>query len=170
MVSLRFRLILAFSLCAPLALRAQGLITPGAGPVHRAMGGASTAAPTDAAGAMYWNPAAISALDRSEMMFGAELIYVDAHLASTGPMGAGVTRSDSGIANMPTIALVHHLEGTNSTFGLGVQTLAGASVNYPGDLNNPILAGNRPLVQLGPQFSSIAAFVMAPTFSTQVTD
>jgi hypothetical protein len=40
----------------------HGIVIPGAGPVNRSMCGASVAAPIDAAGAMLWNPAAITGL------------------------------------------------------------------------------------------------------------
>ncbi len=42
---------------------AQGVILSAGGPVHRGMGGASTAAPISAVGANYWNPATISGLE-----------------------------------------------------------------------------------------------------------
>ena len=67
---------------------AQGLILPGAGAVHRSMAGASTAAPVSAAGAAYWNPAAISGLPCNQIEFGAELLYADVFLESTIPAGA----------------------------------------------------------------------------------
>jgi long-chain fatty acid transport protein len=38
------------------------------------MQGASTAAPIDAAGALYWNPASISGLQSSEALVGLELL------------------------------------------------------------------------------------------------
>ena len=46
----------------PVRLRAQGIALSGVGPVNRSMGGAATAAPIDAAGALMWNPASISGL------------------------------------------------------------------------------------------------------------
>src|SRR6516164_8698055 len=51
--------------------RAQfGLAISGVGPINRSMGGASTAAPIDSAGALYWNPATITDLPSSEMEVG----------------------------------------------------------------------------------------------------
>ena len=51
--------------------RAQfGMAVSGVGPINRSMGGAAVAAPIDSAGAIYWNPATISGLGRSEMEFG----------------------------------------------------------------------------------------------------
>src|SRR5580704_2881729 len=67
-----------------------GIILTGAGPVNRSMGGASTAAPIDASGALYWNPATISGLPGNSMDFGVELLYPQTRLSSsiTG-LGAG---------------------------------------------------------------------------------
>ena len=57
------------------------------------MGGASTAAPVDAAGAGYWNPAGLSWLESSEVYLGAEMLWGDPVLSSsvdlTGRSGAG---------------------------------------------------------------------------------
>ena len=81
------------------SVSAQGLILAGAGPVHRSMAGVSVAAPVDALGANYWNPAAISGLPHSEVGFAGEFVYADAHLGSSAPrLGRqGLTRSDSGL-------------------------------------------------------------------------
>ncbi|TDI17494.1 MAG: hypothetical protein E2P05_02205 [Acidobacteria bacterium] len=86
----------------------QGLMIPGAGSVHRSMGGASVAAPVDAAGACYWNLAAINALENNEFFFSAELLIADVNLASSVPQTSrsGEDSSDSGVAVAPTIAFV----------------------------------------------------------------
>src|SRR5437588_8369376 len=78
---------LVLALAGP-AARAQGIILSGAGPVNRSMGGASTAAPLDATGALYWNPASITGLDRSEMAFGLELLFPHTTLSSSVPANA----------------------------------------------------------------------------------
>ena len=63
--------------------RAQlGLAVGGVGPINRSMGGAAVAAPLDASGALYWNPATIAALGRSEIAFGAELLFPYTTLSS----------------------------------------------------------------------------------------
>ena len=54
---------------------AQGPVLSGAGPVNRAMGGAAVAAPLDATGTLYWNPAGIGGLPSSELDVGLELLY-----------------------------------------------------------------------------------------------
>ena len=67
-----------------------GVILTGQGAINRSMAGASTAAPIDASGALYWNPAAITGLNRSEMEFGLEGLYPQTEVSSTvaaGPWG-----------------------------------------------------------------------------------
>src|SRR5262245_13418209 len=61
----------------------QGIAVTGVGPVNRSMGGAGTAAPLEAVGALHWNPGSISALPTSEVSFGAELLLADIDLIST---------------------------------------------------------------------------------------
>ena len=66
-------LILASS-AAP-ALAQFGPVMSAAGAANRSMGGASTAAPLSAGGALMWNPATLSGLERSELEVGAELVF-----------------------------------------------------------------------------------------------
>ena len=61
---------------------AQGLVLTSVGPVNRSMGGASAAAPLDASGALYWNPATLSGLPSSELDGGLELLYARARVSS----------------------------------------------------------------------------------------
>src|SRR5437016_2209860 len=63
----------------------NGILFTGAGPVNRSMGGASTAAPIDASGAMFWNPATIGALPGSSIDIGVELLYPQTRLSSFVP-------------------------------------------------------------------------------------
>ena len=52
---------LLFMTLGSVPARAQfGLALSGVGPINRSMGGAAVAAPIDAAGAFFWNPATIS--------------------------------------------------------------------------------------------------------------
>src|SRR5262249_57195635 len=80
------RLALALLAVAALALPARaeiGFLLSGVGPVNRSMGGASVAAPLDANGALYWNPASISGLERTEGDLGLELVYPQERLSSS---------------------------------------------------------------------------------------
>lgn len=147
------------------------------------MGGASTAVATDAAGALYWNPATISSLPGSEVVLGSELVLPDIYLGSTVPAGAfgplgpattqsGRTRSDSGVVPTTAVALVYQPDEGQVTYGMGIATLAAGGVNFPGDPNNPLLAPVGPLGQfiLGPQAASLMVLSMTPTASVQLTD
>lgn len=72
----------AFMSTASLLFGQNGIVFTGQGPVNRSMGGASTAAPLDSLGAIYWNPATISALN-SEMAFGIEVLWPHSTLSSS---------------------------------------------------------------------------------------
>jgi long-chain fatty acid transport protein len=168
--------ILAVLLTGGLAATAkgQGIILPGAGPVNRSMAGASTAAPLDALGANYWNPAAISGLPRSEVHFAGEFLYADTHLASEAPLRglAGNTRSNSGLSPLSGVGFVYHLEESDLSVGLYLGSLAGGGVNYPGTPGNPVLnpTSALDLIVLGPNYAGIAIFQTAANVSLQVTD
>ncbi len=80
---------LCVALCgAGTAFGQAGVLLTGQGAINRSMAGASTAAPIDASGALYWNPAGISGLNRSEMEFGLEGLYPQTQVSSTVDAGA----------------------------------------------------------------------------------
>lgn len=128
-------------LALPATVRAQGLFLPGGGAAHVSMGGASTATPVDAIGALYWNPAAIGRLGRSEVSIGGAFLYPNFYLDSTapGPFGlrSGRTRSDSGVAPTSNVGVVYQPEESPLTYGLALNTLGGGGVNFPGDVGIP---------------------------------
>lgn len=170
---------LATSIAFPAISNAQpGVNLPGAGAVQGGMAGASTAAPIDAIGALFWNPAAIGRLGRQEVSIGGAFVYPDISVSSSlpslrGGVAAGTTRSDNGFPLVPSIGMVFQLEeGSPLTLGFGLLALGGGGVNFPGDANNPILAPTGPLNQLvlGPVFSNIQILQMNPTASYQVND
>lgn len=157
----------------PLAARAQGLVPWGAGATHQSMAGASTATGVDALGALYWNPATISGLPRSEVVIGAALMLPDIHLSSTFQGTSGDTRSDSGLVPMTGLGLVYQPPESNLTYGLAINTLAAGGVNYPGDVQNPVLAPTGPiagLFLLGPQAASLMVLSIEPSVSYRVSD
>ncbi len=177
---------LAISVLAVLATaspaKAQGLVLPALGPVNRSMAGASVAAPLDAIGAIHWNPAAISGLPTSQMDFGAELLYAPTELSSTvraNAFGPGIppislsgsTDSESGAFLLPAFSLVYRPEDSCCTYGVGLFTVGGFGVNYPGDNTNPILSAPPPNgLGLGPLFSRLQVIQLAPTIAVQLTD
>lgn len=159
--------------------RAQfGLALSGAGAINRSMGGASTAAPIDATGALFWNPATISYLTRSEMSFNTEILIPRTTLTSRIPAGvlgpnaiAGTTGGNNGVFPLPAFALVQKMEDSPITYGLGFFTLGGFGVNYPASPTNPVLSPQFPYGRgAGPLYSQYLLYQLAPTIAYQVTD
>jgi long-chain fatty acid transport protein len=165
------------------SVRAQGLVFPTAGPINTSMAGASTAAPVDV-GASYWNPATISALPRSEFMLGAGLFFPSTHLETAIPAGVinglfpatnrfGTSRSDSGVAAGPAVALAFRLDDSSPvTYGLGLFGLIGGNVNYPGSSGTPLLAPRDPprFFGFGPIYANASGLAVAPTASYELSD
>lgn len=138
---------------------AQGIVVPGVGPVNRSMAGTATAAPLDAAGAIHWNPATMSALPSSEVVIGFELLYLSTHVETA----FGSTRSDSGISPLPTLAIAWQPEDTPWTFGLGLFTIGGFGTNYA-------LDGNTANLAIEPIFSRLQILQLVPSASLKLTD
>ena len=162
-------------LALPAAVQAQGLYLPGGGAAHLSMGGASTATPVDAIGALYWNPAAIGRLGRSEVAAGGAFLFPDIRLDTTapGPFGlrSGDTRSDNGVGVASDLGVVWQPEGDRLTYGLGLTNVAGGGVNFPGSFANPTLAGVGPLGNVqGPIFANVGLLQMTPTAAYKATD
>ena len=155
--------------------RAQGTYLSTGGPVNQAMGGASTAAPLDAIGATYWNPATISDL-RSELAVGLGLLLVtDLETSSSVPgLGSGSTAAEPGTTALPTVGWVHHLEQSPITIGLGIHAVAGFKTNYPSSATNPFFApqSNAPGVPGGfGRIMTQASFLqLAPMLSFALSD
>lgn len=158
-----------------LARAQQGLYLPGGGAAHVSMGGVSTAAPVDAIGALYWNPAAIGRLGRSEAAIGGAFLFPEIGLESSVPgvLGgrSGRTRSDTGVGVASSLGVVYQPDDQPLTFGMGLMTLGGGGVNFPGDSTNPVLSGVGPLRNVqGPISSSITLVQMTPTVAYRATD
>ena len=133
------------------------------------MGGASTAAPIDAVGALYWNPATISGLKESELGFGNDMLFVDLDLGSsvTG-VGSGSSESDSSVTPIPSIGWVQKLNET-TTMGLGLGAVAGFSTNFPASMTSPIQAPQT-LGGFGRIASSAEFLQVTPVLSLQLTE
>ena len=148
--------------------QAQGIIMQGVGTVNRAMAGVGTAAPVDAAGALYRNPATMSAFRSSEVSVGAELLLMTENLSSTFPLaGSGSTDAEAGASLIPSVGWVHRLDDSPLTLGLGMYGVAGFKSNYPSSLTNPVLAPQPN--GLGRVFAELQVFEVAPAASLQLT-
>lgn len=154
-------------------LMGQGIILRGVGSINESMGGAATAAPLDALGAIHWNPATISGLQGNEMSFGMTLILPNTELGSgIGPI-SGWTSSEPGVIPVPTMAFVRHVENTPWSYGLGMYGIGGSAVNYPSTrvLQNPILSPQPPYgVGLGRMSANVDVCQIAPVVSYAVDE
>jgi long-chain fatty acid transport protein len=160
----------------------QGIALPAAGPVNQSMGGASTAAPIDAMGALYWNPATISGLECSEMGFGLGLMLPTTHVASSLPAGSivpgfppvtlqGSTRSNAGVTPVPDFALVERIDDSDWSYGVGIFAIGGFSTNYAASNTNPVLTPPPPFgLGLGHVYAQLQILQVVPTLSCQLTD
>src|SRR5262249_55763779 len=136
----------------------------------------------DATGALYWNPASTSGLERTEVELGLELVYPQQTLSSSVPGGAiapgipplplaGSTRSDSGVSPLPAMGLVYRPDDSCWTFGLGIYEIGGFAVNYPASLTNPILTAQPPRgIGLGAITSQLQLFQIVPTAAYRLSD
>ncbi len=161
----------------------QGLINPGAGPINRAMAGASTAAPVDF-GSTYWNPANLSGLDRTEFLIGSELIIPSTHLTTRVPAGVvggvsptesgyGVARSDSGVVPNIAAGVAFRLDPESPvTFGLGVFGFVGGNVNFAGTQTTPLLTPRQPprTIGFGPIWGNASLLTFNPSVSLRLND
>jgi long-subunit fatty acid transport protein len=153
---------------------AQGIIFPSTGAKHRAMAGASTAAPVDAAGATYWNPAAMAGMEDGEVFVGVDFLYantfLDSAVEATGAFGSN--RSDSGLSGAPSFAVVTRPENSSFTYGVGVFGITGRTIDFPGSEFNPVLKPFDPpnSFGFGPISSKLSGLSIAPMMSKQLTD
>lgn len=146
----------------------QGAIVSAGGPIHRSMGGASTAAPVSAIGALYWNPATISGLERGELEVGLGLLSTDHRVESTFGPFSGSTEGDAGVYPVPNFGWVHRFGGSRWTLGVGVNSVAGFKTGLPVDPSNPVLAPQP--TGMG-RVSSEASFLhISPALSYAVTE
>jgi len=141
----------------------QGMTVTGVGPVNRSMGGAGTAAPLDASGALHWNPGSISALPQSEVSFGLEGLFADIEFNTQVGGSTASTDGDAGAAVIPSVGWVHHIDGTPFTIGLGVYGIGGFRNNLPVDPSSPILSA-------GPVFADAEILQIAPTISYRLDE
>jgi long-subunit fatty acid transport protein len=138
------------------------------------MAGASTAAPIDAAGATYWNPAAMAAMDDGEVFVGVDFLYtntfLDSGVEATGAFGSN--RSDSGLSGAPSFAVVTRPENSSFTYGVGVFGIVGRTIDFPGSDSNPVLKPYDPpnSFGFGPVSSQSSGLTIAPMMSKQLTD
>jgi len=170
-------LVFGLSVAATQSVYAQGALFRGVGAVNEGFGGAGTAAPLDAAGAIYWNPASISGLQCSEMQFGMGIVmpFMEMSSSFTNPgspslpaTGAGTTKGSTGSLPSPSAAMVWKTPNKRLTLGFMFAGIGGAATMYPYDPNNPILSD--PILG-GPtaKSSNVQVIQVLPTISYKLT-
>ena len=176
--------VIAVFFVASSRLNAQfGHILDAVGPVNQSMGGAGVALPLDAMGALHWNPASISWLEKSEIGFGLAGFAAEIELASgvdANAFGPGVpntnlrgrTKADSEINPIPSMGIVCHEPNSNLSYGLGGYAIGGFGVSYPLDPNNPILTPQPPDggIGFGAIYSQFQLLQFSPTVAIKVSD
>lgn len=134
---------------------AQGVMFRGAGAVNQSMGGAATAAPLSAGGALYWNPATMSQFYGTSIDIDLGIAMPESSISSTlpaayGGVGGGTTESDTGAIPIPNVAIVRRQEDSPVAVGFSFGATGGAKTNYESApwYSNPILSSG-PVAQLG---------------------
>lgn len=146
----------------------QGAFLSAGGPVHQGMGGASTAAPVSAIGALYWNPATISGLAYDELEVGLGFLSTEHEVSSSVGAYSATTEADAGVLPFPNVGWVQHLGDSRWTLGLGVNSIAGFKTNVPSDPANPVMMPAP--TGLGGVSSEATFIQIAPTLSYALTD
>ena len=164
------------------ALAQTGHILDAAGPINQSMGGAGTAMPLDAMGALYRNPASIMGLRRSEIAFGFQIFAPETKLSSSVTAGAfgggmpamplsGSTSSDTDISPIPSFAFVYRPEDSRWAYGISGFGVGGFGVDHPGTASNPITTPQPPNgLGFGPIFSEFQLLQITTTAAYQMTD
>ena len=152
---------------------AQGVLLRSFGAVNESVGSVATGMPLDAGGALYWNPASISALEKNEMSIGLGIILPETNVKSSviDPLGntlySGSTTGSAGSVPVPTMSFVwRRCPKSPVTFGLGMGAVGGAASLYAADTPgsfNPVLGGRS-------KSATVVVLQLTPTVSYQVTD
>ncbi|SMP58819.1 long-chain fatty acid transport protein [Neorhodopirellula lusitana] len=133
----------------------MGHVLDAVGATNQSMGGAGTALPLDAMGALQWNPASITGLRHAEVGFSFAAFGPETSIESSVEAGAfgpgtpggrlhGSTTSDVGISPIPTFAATTGRTDSPWSFGLGAFAIGGFGVDYPVSSQNPILTPQPP--------------------------
>ena len=142
---------------------AQGVMLRSIGAVNASVGGTATAMPLDASGALYWNPASISALKQNEMTFGLELVLPQSKVESSVLGRSGSTKGEAGVTPVPSMGFVWSTcPKSPFTYGIGMAAVGGAASLYPHDVSNPILKEHG-------KSATVIILQVTPTVSAQLT-
>ena len=154
-------------LAAAPAWAANGHLLHGVGAVNSSMGGAGTALPNDALGALSLNPALLTQIDGHKMEFSAE--YNTAKNAVESEIGpfSGRTEEEGDPSLIPAFGFTVHKPGAGHAFGVGFLGLAGFGVDYPQTNGNPLLSPQP--AGFGRVYSNYQYMKVPVAFAFQVT-
>ncbi|MCB0620759.1 MAG: outer membrane protein transport protein [Saprospiraceae bacterium] len=148
---MKTKLVVLLTLLWTVSQAQTGHVMQGAGAVNFSMGGAATAQPIDASGALQWNPAAITAFDYTRFELSAAFFTAAPEVSSnvTMPDGqggfltvTGVTEDDRGLSVLPTLAAVFGKEDSPFTWGVSAFGISGFGVDYAEETNTPFDPAN----------------------------
>lgn len=84
---------------------------------------------------------------------------------------SGRTASESGAFPIPNFGFVYRPDGSRWSYGVGLMSLAGFGVNYPGTPSNPLLSPPPPNgFGVGPIYSQYSLLQVVPTIAVEATD
>jgi long-chain fatty acid transport protein len=159
-----------------------GHVAHGVGAINQSMAGAGTAMPLDATGALFWNPASITALKSSEIDINGDLALVDSELLSSlAPNALGpripaqpLSGSSSNVdkrVGLGSIAWVHRPKKSRWTYGLFGGTIGGFGVKFKDNGRNPITTPQPPNgLGVGEVFTSYKLLQVAPSLAYEIND
>ena len=170
--------LVAIASVGPVASAQNGHTMSAVGPANQAMGGAGVAHPTDAIGAIHWNPASITALGGKQFSMGLDIFVPGAELTSSVKANAygpgfppvdmqGTTDAKKRIYPIPSAAFTYNNPDSKFAYGIGAFAISGFGVEYPEDPKNPVLAPQP--FGFGRLESSYQAVQIVPTVAYKVT-
>ncbi|MBK9018242.1 MAG: outer membrane protein transport protein [Saprospiraceae bacterium] len=139
-------LIALFTILAASLFAQTGHVLQGAGAVNFSMGGAGTALPIDVNGALQWNPASITAFDRTELALSVAYFTaapeVFAKVVQPDGQGGtmtiqGTTEDEKGASPLPTLGAVFANPDSKFAFGISAFGISGFGVDYPATTDLP---------------------------------
>jgi len=124
----------------PVAGWAQGHMTPGAGPINSAMGGAGVALPIESLGALTFNPALLASVEGNQLSFATEFFKDSIQIDTTVGSAKGRATSTSQVGVLPTFGWMLRDPRGKLALGFGLIGIASFSADYPADASSILFA------------------------------
>jgi long-chain fatty acid transport protein len=137
-----FRLTLIFTtlLLLPVAVRAQGHMLHGVGPINSAMGGAGIGLPNESLGALTYNPALLAGAEGNQITFATEFfkdgLEIDVQVGAL----SGHTTPTLIVGVIPGFGWQLRAPNGKLALGFGLIGIAGFRTDYPQDTQSIIFA------------------------------